>query len=427
VRNRYVDLVRLVAILVVVVGHWLDTTILITDGKPVGESALAVVGYLRWLTLLLQVMPLFFLAGGYAAAASWPSWTARGGRWAGWTHGRFARLLRPTSWFVAIMAALAGAVLMLRFDPSVVAQAGWGVALQLWFLPVYMLLLVLAVPLLAAWNRFGWPLLVFAIGLVAGIDVLLRLGRLEVVGWASYLLAPAAAFVLGMAWRAGALRRRAVPIAMLLGGGLTLLVLVAVFDYPPWMIGVPGEPTSNTSPPNLALMAYSAAQIGGVLLLEPPIRRWLQRPRVWTAVIRGNAVIMTLYLWHMVPVLILAPLMIVARLLPGPQAGTLAWWGTRVFWIGALALLLAGLVGLVGRFERPQPARVGLAGWTASGLLLLSAALTGYALFRLALGGFAPAGQVAVGALSIYAAGVLAWWLAGRPLDPASRAGAPTS
>ncbi len=414
-RNRYVDLVRLVAILVVVVGHWLDTTILITDGKPVGESALAVVGYLRWLTLLLQVMPLFFLAGGYAAAASWPSWTARGGRWAGWTHGRLARLLRPTSWFVAIMATLAAAALLLRFDPSVLAQAGWGVALQLWFLPVYMLLLVLAAPLLAAWNRIGWPLLAIAVGLMAGVDVLLRTGHLEVVGWASYLLAPAAGFVLGMAWRAGTLRNRAVPIAMLIGGGLALLVLVTVFDYPPWMIGVPGEPTSNTAPPNLALMAYSAAQIGGVLLLEPPLRRWLQRPRVWTAVIRGNAVIMTLYLWHMVPVLVLAPLLIVARLLPGPQAGTLAWWGTQVLWIAALALLLAGLVSLVGRFELPRPGRVDLAGWTASGLLLACVALTGYALFRLAMGGFAPAGRLAVGALGIYAAGMLAFWLAGRP------------
>ena len=46
----------------VVVGHWLVTTIVLVDGRLVGQSALAVVGYARWLTLLLQVMPMFFLA-----------------------------------------------------------------------------------------------------------------------------------------------------------------------------------------------------------------------------------------------------------------------------------------------------------------------------------------------------------------------------
>ena len=173
-RNRYVDLVRLVAILVVMGGHWLATIIVVGDGQPRGLSALAEIGYMRWLTLLLQVMPMFFLAGGYAAAASWPSWRARGGRWAGWTHSRFVRLLRPTSWFVGIMAAAVGLAMLLGAPTSVLAQAGWGVALQLWFLPVYLLLLVLAVPLLTAWNRVGWLLLAAAIAVVGAVDVLVR-------------------------------------------------------------------------------------------------------------------------------------------------------------------------------------------------------------------------------------------------------------
>jgi hypothetical protein len=40
-RNRYVDLVRLVAILVVMGGHWLATIIVVGDGQPRGRSALA--------------------------------------------------------------------------------------------------------------------------------------------------------------------------------------------------------------------------------------------------------------------------------------------------------------------------------------------------------------------------------------------------
>jgi len=399
---------------VVVVGHWLVTTIVLVDGRLVGQSALAVVGYARWLTLLLQVMPMFFLAGGYAAAAAWPSWRTRGGRWAGWMHNRIVRLLRPTSWFVAIMAGLVVLARIVGVDPALLAQAGWAVALLLWFLPVYMLLLVLAVPLLHAWERAGWSVLAGVVVLMAVIDVLVRVGHVVAAGWLSFLLAPGAGFLLGMAWRAGALARRAVPVTMLCGGVVILIGLVGFFGYPPWMVGIPGEPTSNTGPPNLALMAYATAQIGLVLLCEPPLRRWLERPRVWGVVARGNVVLMTLYLWHMVPVIILAPLLAVAGLLPGPPAGTLGWWGLRFLWVGALAVLFAGVIGMVGRFERPRPPRLRLAGWVASALLVVCAAATGYALSRLAVGGFAPAGELAAGPLVIYAAGMLALWLAGR-------------
>jgi hypothetical protein len=179
------------------------------------------------------------------------------------------------------------------------------------------------------------------------------------------------------------------------------------------MIGVPDEPPANTAPPNLALVAYASAQIGLVLLLEAPARRLLARPLLWAAVLRGNSVIMTMYLWHMVPVLILAALLAVTGFPTGPEPGGLAWWGGRVLWIGVLAGILVGLVRLVGRFERPGRALLGLAGWLPSALLVACAALAGYALARLAVGGFAPSGSVAIGPLVAYGCAVLALWLAG--------------
>ncbi len=411
-RNRYVDLVRLVAILTVLFGHWLASIVVVDDGQPQGRTALAEIGYMRWLTLALQVMPMFFLAGGYAAAASWPSWRARGGHWAGWTHSRFVRLLRPTSWFVGIVAAVAGAAALLGTPPRVLAQAGWGVALQLWFLPVYLLLLVLAVPMITAWGRVRWKLLGAMVAVVAVVDVLVRGLGIGAAGWLSYLVVPAAGLVLGVAWHAGALAGRAAAVGMLVGGVGALVVLISAFDYPPWMVGIPGEPPANTAPPNLALVAYATAQIGLVLLLEGPGRRLLERPRTWAVVVRGSAVIMTMYLWHMVPVLVVAALLVVTGLPTGPTPGSAAWWAARIPWIGLLALILAGIVRLVARFERPGPPRLALRGWIPSGLLLVCAGLTGSALSRLAVGGFAPAGQLAIGVLVTYAAGMAALWLA---------------
>jgi fucose 4-O-acetylase-like acetyltransferase len=419
-RNTYVDLVRFVAIAVVILGHWLATIIVVEDGRPRGLTALAEVGYMRWLTLLLQVMPMFFFAGGYAAAASWPSWRSRGGRWAGWTHARFVRLLRPTTWFIVIMTTASAIAMVLGAPAAVLAQAGWGVALQLWFLPVYLLLLVLAVPMIVAWQRVGWLVLAAAIAIVAVVDVLVRGLGITAAGWVSYLVAPAAGLLLGVAWHAGALVRRSLPIMLIVGGVATLLVLVAGLGYPPWMVGVPGEPPANTAPPNLALVAYSAAQVGLVLLLERPGRHLLERPRVLATVARGNAVIMTMYLWHMVPVLIVAALLAATGLPAGPTPGGAAWWALRLVWFAILGTILAVLVRLASRFERPSPPLLGLSGRLPSVLILACAALAGYALARLAVGGFAPAGHLPLGVLAAYAAGLTALWAAGTRARPAS-------
>ncbi len=413
-RNRYVDLLRLVAIVVVVLGHWFNTTIRIEDGYPVGESALEASGYMRWFTLVLQIMPLFFLAGGFAAAASWSSWQRRGGRWAGWVYGRLDRLLRPTTCYVAAIATAAVVAWLLGAEPSVLDQAGWGVALQLWFLAAYLPLLVLAVPILAAWTRLRWLVLVAAVAIVAVLDVLERVADVSGVRWLSLLIVPAAGFMLGMSWRDGAFARPWVPPAMLVIGVVGLLVLIHGFGYPPWMIGVPGEPPANTNPPNLALMAYASAQLGIVLLLERPARRFLQRPRAWAVVIRGNSMIMTLYLWHMVPVLIVGALIALLGLPTGPATGTVGWWLLRIPWYLVLGTLLLGLIRVVGRFERPGPPRPDLAGRAPAVLLVACTAATTVALTRLALDGFAPEGRPAFAPVLTYAAGVAAMWAAGR-------------
>jgi len=46
-------------------------------------------------------------------------------------------------------------------------------------------------------------------------------------------------------------------------------------------------------------MALAVTQVGVVLALQPAANRWLRRTRPWTAVVAGNAVILTVFLWHM--------------------------------------------------------------------------------------------------------------------------------
>lgn len=69
-RNRYADLLRAVAILAVVVGHWLMAAVWIDDAGQHTENLLGIVPATQWLTWALQVMPLFFLVGGFSNAIS---------------------------------------------------------------------------------------------------------------------------------------------------------------------------------------------------------------------------------------------------------------------------------------------------------------------------------------------------------------------
>jgi hypothetical protein len=77
-RDRHVDLLRAIAIVIVVVGHWLAVHVSY-DGTLRGDSVLALVPWTRPLTWLFQVMPVFFLVGGFANVASLASHRERGG------------------------------------------------------------------------------------------------------------------------------------------------------------------------------------------------------------------------------------------------------------------------------------------------------------------------------------------------------------
>ncbi len=80
--------------------------------------------------------------------------------------------------------------------------------------------------------------------------------------------------------------------------------------------------------------------------------RWLERVGVWKATIFANAIIMTLFLWHMT-----AYLLAILALRPlgfgREQDSTARWWLERPVWIVVPGVILAALVTLAGRYERP--------------------------------------------------------------------------
>ncbi|MEU7983354.1 acyltransferase [Streptosporangium canum] len=352
-RERYADLLRAVAITAVVVGHWL--AIYVTrDGKGFhGGSILQVAPWTRPLTWLFQVMPLFFLVGGFANAASLTSHLRRRGNATGWVLGRSARLLRPTTMLLGGMVVAALTAGALGAEPTLIGTAVWLASIPLWFLVAYIAVMVLTPPMYALHRRAGLAVPIVLAVLVGGGDLARLVLSVPYVGQANFLLAWLAVHQLGFAWQDGRLSsRRSVALPMAAAGFIALVLLTVVGPYPVSMVGFGEEKVQNTSPPTLALLALAVTQAGIALWMRDRENRWLQRLGPWTVVVAVNSVIMTLFLWHMTAVVIGVLALYGTGVMPDATPGSALWLLLRVPWLACLALILALLVAVFGRFEQ---------------------------------------------------------------------------
>lgn len=446
-RNRYADLLRVLAMAGVVYGHWLLVNVTDTGGQLGGMDALSYISWSRWGTLLFQVMPVFFLVGGYVNARSWTAHSRHGlnpaplqsplaprvpwAAWARWIRHRAVRLLRPATVYVAVAVVAVIAARMAGASPGEVAEAGWLVALQLWFLPVYLLVIALTPALLAAHRRWGLAVpAAMALG-AAVVDAAVLGLHLAVAGYANYLLVWGAMHQLGFGWEDGTLTRpRWRPYALAATGALLLTGLLLWSPFPVDMIG-DGEPVTNTTPPSIALLAFAAAQIGLVLAAEPAASRLLSRPCLWRLVSRLNTRAITVYLWHMVPVIVIAVTFYPSGIMPQPHIASAEWWLLRLAWFALLTAVLIPIVLIFTPADRPLTApRPGHppavtprrhegpsvlnsrfrapAAAASRVVLLVGCVAAGVGMARIAIAGFAPDGRLPLLVLAVYAVGLVA-------------------
>jgi len=136
------------------------------------------------------------------------------------------------------------------------------------------------------------------------------------------------------------------------------LVLVALASWAtlfPLTIWGPYSPDmlTNLNPPTVPLIALGLSQACVLRLLRPVLGRLMQTRGARAAVFLIGSRLMTIYLWHLPIIIILAG---VALLIPGasPEPGSSAWWWSRIP-IYALVLALLFVLSLaVGRWEQPR-------------------------------------------------------------------------
>jgi fucose 4-O-acetylase-like acetyltransferase len=412
-RNRYADLLRVLAISGVVYGHWLLVSVTYRNGQLSGLDAIDSISWGRWVTWGMQVMPVFFLVGGYVNAGSWALHQGEGQTWVRWVRDRVMRLLWPTAAYIVV--ALVAVIIAegVGVPHGELAECAWLVALHLWFLPVYLILNLLTPLMYRAHRR--WGLAVPAVMAVAAalVEVVRLAPGLHWLGYANYLFVWGGIHQWGFSW----LDRRLTtprwrPYALAAVGAALLVGLVASGAYRVDMVG-----SGNTNPPSIALLAFAAAQSGLVLAAEPWFTRLLAGPRLWRRVKRANSVVMNVYLWHFVPALVIAIAFYPTGVLPQPAIGTAEWWELRLAWLGLLTLVLVPLVAAVSWAERPMlrlPGGIGRTGWWSPVLLLIGIAAAGQSLATLAVDGFSPGGGPPVSALIGFGVGLLATLFTGR-------------
>lgn len=354
-RNRVVDLIRVVSILVVVFGHWLMAAITFEDGEIVPGHLLELADWTHPLTWLFQVMPLFFFVGGYANALSWRSARRRGEPYGSWLRARLRRLAIPVIPLLLVWTVGGWIGLRLGLDWEILQLASQVALVPTWFLAAYVVIVTLAPPALALWERFGWWSIISGLALAGLADLLSIEAGIVWVGFLNYVLVWGTVHQLGYAWVdgriEGSMRRAGLAV---FGLGATLGVVWAG-PYPVAMVGLDTAQITNSYPPRVTLALLGLFQAGLVLLVEPLLERWMANRNAWTGVVVISSRIMTLYLWHLTAMVIVIGLgLVVDGWGFGIEPLTGQWWLTRPVWFVVLLIPTAILLLIFGRYERPE-------------------------------------------------------------------------
>jgi fucose 4-O-acetylase-like acetyltransferase len=346
-RDLVVDLIRTACVVLVVVVH---ITMVGVASDSAGIRVTSPLQEQSWYvaaTWVGQVMPLFFVVGGFASATGWRSTVARGGNARDYVATRLVRLYRPAVPLFAVLAVGLGIATLAGTPADLLDELAFGIGSPLWFLAAYGITQC-CVPLMARLHaRAPWRTLAALLVLAAAIDALRFATGSAEVGLLNlgpvWLFAQQLGFLWADGWFIG--RSRVLLLAVAAAAYAALVPLTSVGFWAPDML-------QDLNPPMLPLAFLAIAQVCLVQLVHAPLTRLMQTRAAQGAVFLLGRDGMTIYLWHL-PLFIALNGVALLVGLPFPTPGSGTWWATRVF---ALVVLLAAALGvarLVRRSDRP--------------------------------------------------------------------------
>lgn len=372
-RDRALDLVRFACLVVVVVLHaMMSSAVLGPGGEVVPTVALTGTTGFAIASWGFQIMPLFFLIGGFVALRQWRRTAARGGTWADYLRVRLRRLVAP----VTLLVLGAGTALAVASEFGVpdglLAEASRRIGQPLWFLAVYVGLTSL-VPLAVRFHdRSPRRSLLALAGAVAAVDALVAATGMTGFGYLNLLFVWPLVQQLGFVY--ADLRGRPIHVGRVVG------VLIAVLALLVWLVAegiYSPDMLVNLNPPTGALVLLGVVQMCVLRLLHDRLAAAVTGVVVWERVIAwGNRFGMHVYLWHMsVAIGIIGLLGALAGTLAGdaagfgtwlstlvlPEIGSPWWWATRPVWV--LAVVAGGALLATGMAKVEAPGEQRSARW----------------------------------------------------------------
>lgn len=355
-RNHVIDLARIGSVLIVVIFHTLLYQVSLDAGRLVITpwAPSKVWWVISWFA---TIIPVFFVAAGYANTVIVDRAVADRTRYPDYLVHRVRRLLGPLTLFSTVNCLVSSVPAALgQFEQA--AQLSRQFAQLLWFLAVYLLIVAVAPAAVSLHDRWGvWPMLPLVAAAVA-VDAWSFTIADPGVRWLNLVFVWLVAHQWGIAYHRGWFRRWPawVNVAVIGGAAIAIAALVFGLGYPASAVGWADIPIANVQPPTVAIAALGLAQTAALALVERGGLAGRLRPGVARVIAVANALLFTVYLWHIPAILLGGSLLYLLALAWPGAAGFLLSQGLFVVVVLVVVVVVVPLIAQVElRLIPPAP------------------------------------------------------------------------
>ena len=263
-RDSSVDAIRIVLLVAVFALHAMMCGVSVGAAGPVLENALEGQAWFGPVSWIVQIMPLFFIAGGFSSFHHWRSMRSRGATASDYVRARLERLVRPALALVIVVATGLAALALAGLPAELVATAGFRIGQPLWFLGVYIAISALVPVMLRAHERARILTPIALVAAVITVDVVRLATGVGPIGFLNLLLVWLLVQQFGFHLADGGLDRFGRGALWGIAGG-ALSVLVTLTVVGPYSLDM----FENLNPPNVTLVVLGVAQLALFQLARP--------------------------------------------------------------------------------------------------------------------------------------------------------------